>query len=119
MAWAVRGHDAFHKELNKLPGEDEQRVREALRNLRDHLERVGSVNPGHVLRSQPLSRVPDLRPLHAADTPGSYRLRTGNHRVALTILPDEQMVAVTGVAQRDQRTYDKLVERHDTRMRDR
>lgn len=118
MPWRTHAHKQCHKELDKLPDEDRSRILEAIDRLTDALDDVGSVDPRKVMGSRRLDAAPDLQPLSGTGVPGSYRLRAGDLRVTLALLPDEEMVVVTAVARRDDATYDRLVERHRTRFHD-
>ena len=86
--------------------------------LREALDRRAPLAPERVFRSVALP-VADLVPFAEARTPGSYRLRTGDHRVALTLLPDEKVVLVTSLERKSDSTYAGLAARHDGRYRDR
>lgn len=119
MAWEVHAHKRFRKDLDKLPGEAGDRILNALRDLADHLGAVDSLDPRQVAAAGSLEPVPDIRPLKRTGVPGSYRLRVGPWRVALALLPDEEIVLVTVVDRRDSATYDKMPDLHARRFRDR
>jgi mRNA-degrading endonuclease RelE of RelBE toxin-antitoxin system len=119
MRWALAQHNGFKRELSKLERRDVEAIRGALDRLRDQLDRVGSIDPRKVFSSDALTRIPDLQPLHASGIPGSYRLRVGRHRVALALLPAEQLVLLTVVTRRGEATYATLPALHRKRVIDR
>lgn len=119
MVWELRAHRRFRKDLDKLQTEDRERVLDGLRGLAAVLDEVDSLDPRRVAASGSLEPVPDLRPLKGTGIPGSYRLRVGPWRVAVALLPDEEIVLVTVLDRRDSSTYDTLADLHARRFQDR
>jgi mRNA-degrading endonuclease RelE of RelBE toxin-antitoxin system len=119
MGWELAQHNGFERELSKVDVRDADKIRAALHRLKDQLDRLGTLDPRKVFSSAGVDPGVDLQPLHSTGIPGSYRLRVGRHRVALAILPDEQLVLLTAVARRDDSTYAKLPQLHRKRFADR
>lgn len=119
MVWELRAHKRFRRDLDKLQGSERDRILKGLRDLAALLDDLDSLDPRRVAASGALDPVPDLRPLKGTGVPGSYRLRVGPWRVAVALLPDEEIVLVTVLDRRDSATYDRMPDLHAQRFRDR
>lgn len=119
MSWEIHAHEKVVGELNALSGEDRARADAALGDLLGYVDATdGAVRPAAPDLGPDVPR-PDLKPLSGASVRGSYRLRVGDLRLALAILPDESMVLLTALRRRSETTYPELVRVHDRRPADR
>jgi mRNA interferase RelE/StbE len=75
-----------HKELIRLPQQDQARIVAAIEVLAEHPRPAGCV----AVRAAPK---------------GTYRIRIGDHRVIYVVLDTEQTIVVARIARRGESTY--------------
>lgn len=119
MVWEAVAHKGFLRDLRRIGLEGDPRIKTGINRLLGLLENKGRPDPHDTFKMGTIVPGVDLEPLRASGIPGSYRLRIGQFRIALAILPDESLVLLTVVTRRDGTSYRNLPKLHRKRFHDR